>query len=85
MSLVFRSLWEILVIAKQPGRDVILNCDECFVLLNYLADLTIETDSVEDIRAAIYKHLKHCPDCRQHHLQKLREIEDQWRRRQIPS
>jgi hypothetical protein len=85
MSTVHRSLWEILTIARQPGQEVILDCDECFTLLDYLADMTIDYESVEVIRATVKNHLKHCPDCREHHLKKLREIEERWRRAPIRS
>ena len=83
MSIVLRSLWEILTIATQPGQEVVLDCDECFILLDYLVDITIDHESVEVVREIVENHLTHCPDCREHHLKKLGEMEERWRRKQI--
>lgn len=76
--MVIRSLFEILIRSSMPGNDITLTCDECFVVMEYFADLVFDDVSLDDIRTTLIKHIKHCPDCREHHLQRLREIEEQW-------
>jgi predicted anti-sigma-YlaC factor YlaD len=59
------------------GDDVALNCDDCFLILEYLAEThhEIEADA-EILRTMASKHLSCCPDCRQYYLQRLEQLEE---------
>ncbi|MBE0411891.1 MAG: hypothetical protein IBX69_19350 [Anaerolineales bacterium] len=73
-----RSLYEILVYASLSGNEVTLTCDECFLIMEYLVDLAREGWPLDDIKKALFKHTNHCPDCYEHHLKRLKELEQQW-------
>jgi len=74
-----RPLWEILVLARTPGTGITLNCDECFVVMEYLSASPLAEAELERVRGLIQEHLQHCPDCREHHEKKLKELEQYWR------
>ena len=42
-------------------------------------ELALEGLSLDDIKGPLLKHMDHCPDCQEHHLQRLTEMEDQWK------
>jgi hypothetical protein len=77
--MVIRTLFEILIRSSLPGNDITLTCDECFVVMEYFADLALEDFSLDDIKITLIKHINHCPDCREHHLHRLKEMEEHWR------
>lgn len=77
-----RSLFEIFMNTSLPGNAITLNCDECFVVMEYFIELAEEGLTIEDIKKPLLKHLAHCPDCREHHLQRISELEGQWKRNQ---
>ena len=79
MKRAIRSLLEIFIDSSAPGKEVNLNCDECFTLMKYFVDLALEGIFLDDIKRPLLKHIDHCPDCQEHHLQRLTEIEDQWK------
>ena len=70
-----RPFWQILIIAAQHGAYVPLNCDECFQILEFLADEAVRGVEERYLVRAVRNHLDRCPECREHHLQRLREIE----------
>jgi len=72
-----RPLWQVLSVA-QPGRDTTLSCDECFAILELLAEAAAAGAHAQTLREAVQRHLTHCPDCREHHLRRLYELEAMW-------
>ena len=70
-----RPLWELLMILRQPKRDLQVDCDECFIVLEYLAQSAIDGIEETQLRKAMLSHVNQCPDCREHHLQRLSELE----------
>lgn len=75
MAFRSRPLWEILILARTPGNEIILNCDECFQVMEYLAEATLAENQTDKIRVILQEHMKHCPNCREHHEQKFIEME----------
>jgi hypothetical protein len=45
--------------------------------LEYLADSAVAGADPDRLRRSARRHLAHCPDCREHHLRRLRELEAQ--------
>lgn len=74
MVSLLRPLWEILL-AAESNNPCELTCDECFAIIEYLADELAGGADLQIIKRAAQRHLTHCPDCRQHHQRRLREIE----------
>jgi hypothetical protein len=71
-----RPLWEILSSAADNVLKIPLNCDECFQILVYLADAAQEGVQEQVLRDAVKQHLDICPDCRKHHLGRLKQLEE---------
>jgi len=71
-----RPLWQILTPAAHSPNTT-LTCDECFVALEYLADRINAGADLQVVWQAAQRHLARCPDCREHHLQRIRELESQ--------
>jgi hypothetical protein len=74
MSDTARPFWKILIIAREGGQAHTLNCDECFIILEHLADEALEGVDTNALLKAIASHFSHCPDCREHHAQKLEQL-----------
>jgi predicted anti-sigma-YlaC factor YlaD len=64
-----------MIIEAGRGAQMPLNCDECFVVLEYLAEVAVYGATEKNLRMAVHRHLDQCPDCREHHLQRLAELE----------
>ena len=75
MPHITRPIWEILTDAAEPGTEVTLTCDECFVIMEHLADEAIKGVDPETLYRAIRRYIAHCPDCNEHHKQRLAELE----------
>lgn len=71
-----RPLWEILISAADNVVKPPLNCDECGQILVYLADAAQEGVQEQVLRDAVKQHLDICPDCRKHHLGRLKQLEE---------
>ena len=69
------ALWQVLLKLGPDQPDADLNCDECFTLLNYVAEQLAGGADVMDYSRAIRQHLEHCLDCQEHHLQRLSDLE----------
>lgn len=70
-------LWQILAKAsQQPARP--LTCEECLVVLEYLADRLLEGAEMDNVRAAARRHLAQCPGCRETRLHRLDVLEQQY-------
>ena len=72
MAFMSRPFWQTLV-AADSGENLALTCDECFAILEYLA----EGAHLQTLQKTAQHHLSHCPDCREHHLKRLIELEAQ--------
>ncbi len=77
MSLVrqMRPLWQILISFTERSQPVSLSCDECFQYMEHLAEEAIAGADQDTLQEAIKDHLTNCPDCQEHHLQKLEQME----------
>ena len=69
-----RALWQILV-AADSGPAVALTCDECFAILEYLADEAANGADLRILRESLRRHLEHCPDCQEHYLLRLSALQ----------
>lgn len=76
-----RSLWQILITIKNNSTSTSLTCDECFVYMEHLVEEALVGVEEEALKAGIRQHMDHCPDCQDHHLQKLSEMEE---KRRVP-
>lgn len=76
-----RSLWQILITIKNNSTSTSLTCDECFVYMEHLVEEALVGVEEEALKAGIRQHMEHCPDCQEHHLQRLSEIEE---KRRVP-
>ena len=73
---ITKPLWRLLLIISKKERDFELNCDECLVVLEYLAEMAESMqDDNEKYMALIKRHLAHCPDCRDYYLLQLAQLE----------
>ena len=75
MTTTRRPIWKILALAAENGARVPLTCDECFVILEFLADVAMGGAKEEYLLELVRRHLKRCPCCWEHHLEKLRFME----------
>ncbi|MGD9092798.1 MAG: hypothetical protein PVF74_08105 [Anaerolineales bacterium] len=66
------------MIVAEPdrARSLSLTCDECFAVLEYLAMEAMNGAKEMLLKRALQKHLEMCPDCREHHLERLRLLEE---------
>jgi hypothetical protein len=73
-----RSLWQLLL---DDSSD--LNCDECFALMEYYAELL--TRGRVDLLPTIIEHLERCPHCEREYRETLRCLatDDKQKRREI--
>jgi hypothetical protein len=69
------SLWRILLDTLDPRTDRAPNCDECFAMIELLADLAASGGDSIAVLSAARRHLVHCPNCREQHLKRLSELE----------
>ncbi len=70
-----RSLWEILT-AADDAETAPLPCDDCFRLLQYLANVAAAGADPEELRRALKRHLARCPpDCAAYFERRLGELE----------
>jgi hypothetical protein len=54
-------LWQVLLRAE--ARAETLSCEECFILMDYLADLLAEGQRPEVVRPLAERYLQRCPGC----------------------
>ncbi len=67
-------LWQILLKITPARPKTALTCDECFVLLYHLAEGLASGADLDSLLQAAHRHLARCPECREHHLQRLSEL-----------
>ena len=70
-----RPLWQILISFKDRNQPESLDCDECFHFMEHLANEAIAGADKDALQSAIKDHLMRCPDCQEHHQQKLELME----------
>ena len=71
-----RPLWQILLSVSSNQQTQSLTCDECFIIIDYLAQLASQTELDEtNLQQLTRKHLKSCPDCRDRYMKRLRKWE----------
>jgi len=71
-----RPLWRLLLAATIQKEGVSLSCDDCFAILEYLADLRARVGvSIDLLRMLARNHLSCCPNCRKYYLQRLEQLE----------
>lgn len=75
MNRLSRPIWKLLIKVSESDQVEKLTCDECFNILDYLADEAIRGIDLNVLREALHRHMEHCADCREHHLKKLEELE----------
>lgn len=75
--MALRSLFEIFIRSSKSGKEITLTCDECFLVMEYFVELVLEGVTLDEIKKPLLKHIAHCPDCEEHHLGRLREMEEQ--------
>jgi hypothetical protein len=55
-------LWQVLLRAADDSGP--LSCEDCVVLLDYMADLLTSGYPQKEILALAERYLRRCPDCR---------------------
>lgn len=70
-----RPLWKILLKLSQMPSEAHLTCDECYVILDYLADAAAHATTQDQLYQMARQHLARCPGCREQYLARLRELE----------
>jgi len=73
-----RPLWQLLAIISRKDSALSLTCDECFTVLEYIASVAARGVNQQALLTAVNRHHEHCPECWDHHLEKLRQIEAEW-------
>lgn len=71
-----RPLWKLLIVFSEPDPGEELSCDECFNVLEHLAGEAVRGLELKYLEEAIIRHFELCPDCREHHISMLAELED---------
>lgn len=69
-----RPLWQLLLAVRNDNKTP-LTCAECFSILEYLADLKIETGHQHVLRA-VQRHLNNCQECSHYVELRLQELEE---------
>ncbi len=73
---IARPLWRLLLLVLNQEDDDSLECDECFLILEYLAEMRAsEGVDIKKYTILVKKHLASCPDCREYYLQQLQNLE----------
>ena len=71
-----RPLWRLLLVMTNQEDGNSLNCDECFLVLEYLAEMRAnEGTDFRKFSELFKKHLASCLDCREYYLQQLQNLE----------
>jgi hypothetical protein len=71
-----RPLWQILISLKDRNQSDSLDCDECFHYMEHLAEEAVAGADKDTLQTAIKDHLIRCPECQEHHQQRLEQIEE---------
>ena len=63
MNKILRPLWQLLLLIGQSEEPIQLTCEECFVLLNYDADLLASGIAPDEIYSSVHHHISFCTAC----------------------
>ena len=66
-------LWQVLLHATADQQDP-LSCEECFVVMDYLADLLSTGHPAQHVLSMGEKYLQRCPECREEHRRAMAEL-----------
>lgn len=66
-------LWQVLVHATADQQEP-LSCEECYVLMDYLADLLSSGHSPRRVLSLGERYLRRCPECREEHRRAMTEL-----------
>lgn len=67
-------LWQVLLKIQQSSTLVPLDCDECFVLLSFLAEQAVDDEAFFTLQETAYHHLRHCVACSHRYAQELANL-----------
>ncbi len=70
-----RSLWQLLIETRNIKDDMHLTCYECFMLLEYDADLLVAGAHFDELQTAIRNHLALCSECQVELADRLEKLE----------
>jgi predicted anti-sigma-YlaC factor YlaD len=66
-------LWQALLHATADEQEP-LSCEECFVVMDYLADLLAAGYPTNQLLSLGEKYLQRCPECREEYRQEMAEL-----------
>jgi len=72
---VSRSLWQLLIETRNIKDNIHLTCDECFMLLEYDADLLVAGSRFDELQTTIRDHLALCSECQVELADRLVKLE----------
>ncbi len=73
---VSRPLWKLLLATSEGSETAVFNCDECFLILEYLAELNLSAQiNKNDLHKLVDQHLAGCPTCLEYYLERIRHME----------
>ena len=70
-----RSLWQLLIETRNIKDDMHLTCYECFMLLEYDADLLVAGAHFDELQTAIRNHVALCSECQIELAARLEKLE----------
>ena len=70
-----RPLWQLLIETRQIKDNMRLTCDECFMLLEYDADLLVAGSSFDELQPGIRNHLLLCSECQVELADRLKKLD----------
>jgi hypothetical protein len=66
-------LWQVLARAAEDDTKA-LSCEECFILMDYFADLLTSGQAPREVFPLADRYLQRCPDCQQEYRQALDDL-----------
>lgn len=70
-----RPLWQLLIETRNLKDNMHLTCDECFMVLEYDADLLVAGAHFDELQTAIRNHLALCSECQVELADRLEKLE----------
>ena len=70
-----RSLWQLLIETRNIKDNMQLTCDECYMLLEYDADLLVAGAHFDELKTAIRNHVALCSECQIELAARLEKLE----------
>jgi hypothetical protein len=66
-------LWQVLVKAAENETGD-LSCEECFILMDYFADLLASGHAPREVLPLADRYLQRCPECQREYRQALADL-----------